>query len=169
MNNQGITKIEILIIGLIIGLLGLMAVVAVSTARSRTRDAVRLSDVRQTQAALELYFNDTNMYPETAEAIALGQASTICLGESGFAGSCPEATQTVYMLVVPSTPTAGLEKLSSCGSANNAYCYAGDDGEYRIQFELERANPLIELESGLNCATESGIDPGECSALTVSE
>ncbi|MDP2631741.1 MAG: type II secretion system protein [Candidatus Uhrbacteria bacterium] len=168
MNKQGITKIEVLIVALIIGLLGLMAVVAVSTARSRTRDAIRLSDVRQTQAALELYFNDFNMYPEVATETALGGASTICLGESGFASACMAQSENVYMDVVPGTPTAGLNKLSGCSDVSNAYCYVGSVGEYRIQFELEHANPLIELQKGLNCATESGIEPGQCSVIIAS-
>lgn len=166
MNNQGITKIEILIIGLIVGLLGVMAVVAVSTARSRTRDAVRLSDVRQTQAALELYFNDNNNYPEQVDYLAIGQASTICLSEGGFVATCSPQTQAVYLEIVPTAPTSGLKGLSTCSEVKNAYCYLGSDGEYRLQFEMENKNPLLGLQKGLNCATQGGLQSGSCAALT---
>lgn len=167
MNKLGITKIEILIVSLIIGLLGLTAVVAVSTARSRTRDAIRLSDIRQVQAGLELYFNDFNMYPEEL-GIPLGTASTRCLSEAGFAASCTPSVETVYLDAVASTPRQGLKKLTSCGSETNAYCYLGTNGEYRIQFELENNNPLLGLVKGVNCATEFGIEPGLCPDLAVS-
>lgn len=164
MNKLGITKIEVLIVALIIGLLGLTAVVAVSTARSRTRDAVRLSDVRQMQAGLELYFNDFNMYPE-ALGVPVGTASTRCLGESGFAASCSLSVETVYLDAIGATPAKGLKRLSACGEENNAYCYLGVNGEYRIQFELENDNPLLGLLKGVNCATEVGIEAGGCPEL----
>lgn len=161
MNQQGISKIEVLIIALIIGVLGLMAVVAVSTARSRTRDAVRLSDVRQTQAALELYFNDANSYPVTTEALALGGASAGCLNEDGFTSSCG-GSASIYLDTVPVTPTAGLGGLSTCSGAKNAYCFQGSDTQYQIQFELEHDNPVLGLTAGLNCATPGGLVDGAC-------
>lgn len=163
MNKLGITKIEVLIVGLIIGLLGLMAVVAVSSARQRTRDAVRLSDVRQVQVGLELYFNDSNSFPVAVDEISLGEVSTICLGESGFSASCVSEQETVYLEIVPSPPTAGLTGKSSCENSNNGYCYTGGEGGYRVQFELENNNSLLGLEKGLNCATETGLEPGACS------
>jgi len=166
MKKLGITKIEALIIALIIGLLGIMAVVAVSTARSRTRDAIRLSDVRQMQAGLELYFNDFNMYPAT-EGLALGTASTFCLSEKGFASSCVPSVETVYLEAVPATPSSGLKGMSACGQQKNAYCYVGNNGEYRLYFELENPNPLLGLTKGLNCATEFGLEGGSCPPLEV--
>lgn len=162
MNKLGITKIEVLIVGLIIGLLGIMAVVAVSSARARTRDAVRLSDVRQVQTGLELYFNDVNSYPDWPDFFAIGRAVTICLGESGFAASCVGAQETIYLDMVPAPPTAGLSGRSSCSEVSDAYCYLGSELGYRIQFELENKNSLLELEKGLNCATETGLESGAC-------
>lgn len=167
MNKLGMTKIEVLVIALIIGILGVAAVISVTNARAATRDAVRLSDVRQTQAALELYFNDFNEYPLSTDPLALGQASTSCFSENGFSASCTPSLETVYMEVVSSTPSAGLSGASSCSGLSNGYCYTGANGQYRVQFELERDNPLLGLESGLNCATESEIEPGACPELTV--
>lgn len=161
MNQKGITRIEILVIALVVGLLGIMAIVAVSSARSRTRDAIRLSDIRQIQAGLELYFNDHSEYPQ-ANGIPLGTASTYCLGGSGFAASCSGSIETVYLEAIAATPDKGLDQLSSCGAEDDAYCYLGVDGEYRLQFELERANQLLGLSKGINCATEYGLERGTC-------
>ena len=159
MYTKGFTKIEILIIAGIIGILGVTAVVAVSTARSRTRDAVRMSDVRQLQAGLELYFIDHNEYPESLEYKALGTVGTMCLSEQGFSSVC---NGNVYLESVGATPSSGLEGLSSCSDISNAYCYLAENGDYRVQFELEHNNPIIGLQEGLNCATQTGLSSGTC-------
>lgn len=166
MNQPSVSKVEFLIIALIIGLLGVMAVVVVSTARSRLRDAVRLSDVRQVQTSLELYFNDVNSYPLTTELVALGSSGAGCLNEDGFTSSCGGAA-TIYMEIVPATPDSGLDGLSVCGTASDAYCYSASEDSYNIQFELEHDNPVLGLVAGLNCASQDGVSDGACTDLSV--
>ncbi len=165
MNIHGMTKIEILIVALIIGLLGVSAVLAISNARSQARDAVRLSDIRQIQTGLELAFNDFSSYPESLTPSALGTPSANCLRQDGFAASCNRTTDTIYVEVIAPPPTAGLNGLVSCGGENNVYCFTGFQGAYRIQFELEKAQPLLNLVKGVNCATESGFEAGTCRAI----
>ena len=169
MNRLGMTKIEVLVIALIVGLLGVMAVLAISSARTGARDAVRLSDVRQTQTGLELYFNDANAYPERLDSTPLGVPATACLSERGFSSSCVSTNESVYLDVVGAPPAAGLSGAVSCAGVNNAYCYVGQDGSYRIEFELENRNPLLELRKGVNCATETGMVAGACEALPGTE
>ncbi|MBT3230443.1 hypothetical protein HN358_01495 [Candidatus Uhrbacteria bacterium] len=164
MYKSGFTKIEILIIATIVGVLGLSAVFAVTTARSRTRDAVRMSDVRQVQAGLEVYFIGNNAYPESLDYMALGTATTKCLTQNGFTSNC---TSGAYLEAVPSAPSAGLAGLSSCLGVSDAYCYLAQNGDYRIQFELEHNNSLVGLQKGANCATQDGLKSGECSALPI--
>ena len=169
MNRLGMTKIEVLVVALIVGLLGVMAVLAISSARTGARDAVRLSDVRQIQTGLELYFNDANTYPEVLDPTPLGTPATACLSEQGFASTCVSVNESVYLDVVGAPPAAGLGGDASCAEVNNAYCYVGQDGSYQIEFELENRNPLLELRKGVNCATERGMTAGACSALTGEE
>ncbi len=57
MNKKGFTLIELLVVVAIIGLLSTLAVVALSTAREKTRDSKRLSDLRNIQTALELHYS----------------------------------------------------------------------------------------------------------------
>jgi general secretion pathway protein G len=166
MYKKGFTKIEILIIAAIIGILGITAVVAISTARSRTRDAVRMSDIRQLQAGLELFFIDHNAYPEALEYTALGYTGTMCLSSSGFSSVCES---NVYLESVGKAPSGGLNDMSSCSDISNAYCYLAQDGDYRIQFELEHDNPVIGLVKGLNCASHRGLYAGTCDTIPTIE
>ncbi len=162
MKNKGFTKLEILIVLGVIGLLGVMSAIALNSARERARDAKRLSDVARTQIALELYFNDHNGYPEAADAIALGQTSTSCLSSSGFMPVCKSDEESVYLKKMPVTPSTGLKDLVLCGAVTNTYCYQASEIAYRISFELENANPEAGLQKGINCASESGGESGEC-------
>ncbi len=64
-NQKGFTLIELLVVIAIIGLLASVVLLALGSARSKSRDAKRVADVRQIVSALELYYNDNNGYPTT--------------------------------------------------------------------------------------------------------
>jgi len=156
---------EILIMGAIIGVIGLVSGYAVLSARSHTRDVTRLANVREVQMALEMYFQNHSSYPVAAEPIALGQALTACLSPEGFAAPCSSNGPTPYLSVVPVPPTAGLGKNVACDGTSNVYCYSGAADAYRIQFELESGNALLGVAKGINCVSENGFTAGACAAL----
>ena len=110
MKRQGFTLIELLVVIAIIGLLSTLAVVALGSARQKARDAKRLSDLKQVQTALELYYTDNSGYPAAATAVTLGAGTEACLNASGFAATgCPNA----YMGVIPAAPTPGVDSYQS--------------------------------------------------------
>lgn len=149
---KGMTKIEVLIVLFIIGALGTVAGVAVSTARERTRDATRLAHVRELQDALESYFTDHSEYPVSEEVLQLGQTTSLCLSDDGFA--CTIAPADAYLKNVPVPPPQGV--------STNAYLYLSDGETYRIQFELEGGNGILGLKKGKNCVTPNELLAGEC-------
>lgn len=78
-NQKGFTLIELLVVIAIIGLLASVVLLALGSARQKSRDAKRLADVRQLASALELYFNDNNAYPAAYASLSpsyIGQLPT---------------------------------------------------------------------------------------------
>jgi len=118
-NKKAFTLVELLVVIAIIGLMASLSIIALGNARSKSRDSKRVSDVKQVQTALELFFSDQGRYP-TATEWASGS-----LYATGTIGT------TTYIDKLPAASTRGI--------CNNNYTYApsslGDD--YTINFCLE--------------------------------
>ncbi len=141
MNKKGFTLIELLVVIAIIGLLSTLAVVALGSAREKSRDAKRISDIRQIQAALELYYADNNAYP-AGSSIELGTTNYACLNASGFT---TVGCVSPYMKVVPHDPSTGT------------YLYTASEGvsTYTLSATLEGA--AGNLAAGAITATQNGL------------
>ncbi|MEK7995391.1 MAG: type II secretion system protein, partial [Planctomycetota bacterium] len=61
--KRGFTLIELLVVIAIIGMLSSVILASLNTARQKARDARRLSDMKQIQTALELYYDTNRAYP----------------------------------------------------------------------------------------------------------
>ena len=122
MNKKGFTLIELLVVIAIIGVLSTLAVVALGSARQKANDAKRLSDMKQVQTALELYYTDHNSYPTTTSSgIDVGDTNYTCLTTTGFNSStCPSP----YMGLVPKDPTPG-KYYKYTSTAGTAYTLTG--------------------------------------------
>ena len=142
MNKKGFTLIELLVVIAIIGLLSTLAVVALGSARVKARDSKRLSDLKQVQTALELYYTDNNGYP-TAASSTLGSAGFECLDSTGFKGEGTCAAD-AYMGQVPSDPSSGAFVYNSTASST-----------YTISATLE--GDVGGLSAGAITASPSGI------------
>ena len=139
--QRGFTLIELLVVIAIIGLLSTLAVVALNNARQKARDARRISDVKQIQTALELFYNDENGYPDGATSGETVGAGTALTG--------PTSTVT-YMSLIPTPPTPP--------TAITAYTYNDTEAEasYTLNYVLE--GPAGGLVAGAHTATPAGID-----------
>lgn len=148
LNKKGFTLIELLVVIAIIGLLSTLAVVALGNARLKARDAKRMSDLKQIQTALELYYTDESSYPAAATPISLGSAAAACLGTGGFATTA--ACTNAYMGQVPKDP-------SSSAVTPVYYTYTVVSSSYSISATLE--GTVSGLGPGVVHLTPSGIGP----------
>lgn len=149
MKRKGFTLIELLVVIAIIGLLATLAVVALNSARTKSRDAKRVADIKQIQTALELSFVETNEYPTSATGTVLGSVDyRVLCDNSGNAVLQANTTgcTTVFMSLVPANPTPG----------GADYLYASADGStYSLTFTLEAATGGLPI--GAHTASPGGI------------
>ena len=115
--QRGFTLIELLVVIAIIGLLSTLAVVALNNARMKSRDAKRVSDVKQVQTALELYYNDVNLYPAS-------------LGTSIKNGTV------TYMATVPTNPAPRTDGSTPCADADYVYAQTAAGASYTLTYCL---------------------------------
>lgn len=106
----GFTLIELLVVIAIIGVLASIVLASLNTARRKSRDARRISDVKQIQLALELCFDagtacngtESNSYPDGTGELDPTYIPTVPLDPNGVAyiyhnldgstgGACDEA------------------------------------------------------------------------------
>ena len=137
-NKKGFTLIELLVVIAIIGLLSTLSVLALNGARARARDAKRISDIKQIQTALEMYYNENNAYPG-----ALTQLTT----------TTPPLLRAVP---VAPTPVDG----GGCDGTSNTYTYVADTGvagvgSYHLTYCLGAGTGNV--TSGAKTATPAGI------------
>lgn len=136
--KSAFTLIELLVVIAIIGLLATLSVVALNNARAKARDAKRVSDIKQIQTALELYYNDVMSYPPDEMVVP-----------SNTNGIYNSSTSDVYMQVIPAPPTPPVEHL--------AYTYAAQDDQasYTLEYFLE--GTVGSISAGLNTATNASL------------
>ena len=169
-NKKGFTLVELLVVIAIIGLLSTIAVIALSTARSKGRDTTRIADVKTLSTALEQYFTDNSSYPgAVSSGAALGSSSgktdcltstKVCSCLSNATGGFTDACGTpVYMTNVPTYPgtvsgactTDGVYATPTTPFINQ-FCYFADAtstaGNFKIMFKLENS-----FNGGTNCIT----------------
>ena len=68
--NKGFTLIELLVVIAIIGILSSVVLASLNSARKKSRDARRISDLKQIQLALEMYADaNSSTYPDALASL----------------------------------------------------------------------------------------------------
>lgn len=160
LNSKGFTLIELLVVIAIIGILSTLAVVALNNARQKGRDAKRVSDIKQMQTALELYFADEQSYPvqgTSGSPLVLGGADAQALSGDGNFSASGGSSGVVYMGQVPSNPTPGGADYGYYSTnSDGSDCASGTCVGYRMGFTLE--GQTGSLGAGTHLASPSGIE-----------
>ena len=118
-------------------------------ASGSSQDARRISDIKQIQTGLEMYFNDANSYPISPDPVVLGVGNlkSICFSATsatGFLANPNDCSSNIYMRSMPSDPGGGQ------------YLYQSFDGKsYTIDFVIN--SNVAGFEAGMLSASPSGL------------
>ena len=140
MKKGGFTLIEILVVVAIIAVLLGSVLVGLGPAQRQGRDTRRISDLRQTQNALELYYSKCGFYPGTANCAATTIPTTWADLSTVLTGSGLGVTQ------IPNDPN----------TAQN-YVYGGDGSSYVLAADLEQSTSPA-LQSSPKGTSVLGVD-----------
>lgn len=160
-NKKGFTLIELLIVIAIIGLLSSIMIVSLKNVRAKARDTRRITDLRQLQTALELFYHTHGRYPITGGGPYWddhwNEFST-CL-ETGSGCGFVISGYTPVMSEVPQDPLDGP------GSSDiDPTYYTGWDGRteqnYILRAYLENNNPALsnDADGGWRSSGDGGCD-----------
>lgn len=133
-SKKGFTLIEILIVVAIIGILASVVVVGLGPAQRKGRDSRRLSDLRQVQTALELYYGKNGAYPNAS--IGDWAAFSAVLTGAGIGTS-----------QIPNDPAKGK---------NYVYLTDANGTTYVLGAELEEPTPTIMTSSYKGSTLDNG-------------
>lgn len=136
--NKGFTLIEILIVVSIIGLLTSATLLGLGTFRQTGRDARRMSDLRQIQNALELFYAKSSSYPESLSELTAAGIGISALPKDPNTGNDYEYSKTncpagISYALKATFDDANNRALTDSGTICNLVCTKAAKG-YCITF-----------------------------------
>src|SRR5258708_4503172 len=94
--ERGFTLIELLVVIAIIGILASIVLASLNSARQKGRDAKRVSDVKQLQLELELYYDSNSHYPAVSGNVSGLSASLVTPGYISSIPTDPSGSTAAY-------------------------------------------------------------------------
>jgi type II secretion system protein G len=159
-SRRGFTLIELLVVIAIIGILASIILASLNTARKRGRDARRVSDMKQVQLALQLYYDEhQSTYP-------------MVNGNNGvtMSNTQPPGLVSNYISTMPTDPSGSTNpyvyQSTNATSSERCTTAAGCPG-FIIRAVLETGatkSILTDTHAGVNCTPNNG--PGNNYCLT---
>jgi len=149
-SQKGFTLIELLVVIAVIGILSAVVLASLNNARSKARDTQRISQLREVQKALAVYYSETGAYPLRTATSGCGSVvwdtPLTPLASGSYLSSIPQDPQnttaggTSFCYNYTSSPT-GSSSWTCNGVARSNYSYA-------IMFSLENSNSNFPVAGG---------------------
>lgn len=151
--TNGFTLIELLVVIAIIGILTAIITANFSTAKSKSRDAKRISDIAQIQLTLEQVFDRCNVYPKSmgsgeTNPGAINDEAPVCTGINASGQEIPFNVK--YFISKVPTNNGTPYNYSTNSTWTN----------YVLQVELE--NKSSALDDDLDASPESSLRVINC-------
>ena len=121
--SRAFTLIELLVVIAIIGLLSSIVLASLNSAREKARIARSISDLRELQKALEMYYADHGSYPSSQGGAGSWDGLYSCWGDSTpnwIPGLAP-----TYITKLPRSP-------NNSTACNQNYIYNSNGRDYKL-------------------------------------
>jgi len=134
--DRGFTLIELLVVIAIIGVLSIIVISSLNTARDKGRDIRRKSDLRQIQTALEMYYDKCGTYIVSLNCngtpygntwnsgVTYGGWFNINYGTGSFSQGLVDTKSTGSLIIDPTGNTTGVNSYMITASKNNYTIWA---------------------------------------------
>ena len=138
----------------VISIIGFMTTIVLSSlasARSKSRDAKRISDIHQIQTALELFYSDNGRYPRSGQCGATTPPSWTNSTECMSGGRWLRDSTSNLSGYITSDP-ADVKNTIAFPTGAYYYFSAGYGAPYQwymLVYTLENPNPSIEATDGV--------------------
>jgi prepilin-type N-terminal cleavage/methylation domain-containing protein len=147
--ERGFTLVEILIVVAIIGILASVALIGLGPVQKRGRDSRRISDLRETQSAIELYYSKCGYYPGSPAGAGAGGCQSTWSQQNGW----DNLTNALK------NSDIGITRVPVDPSANKHYDYASSNGSsYVVSATLEDTNNSVLKDDIDGTGVEGSID-----------
>lgn len=128
--SSGFTLIELLVVIIILAALVFIASSTFITTQMKARDAQRKSDLKQIGNALEAFYADYGVYPDSDSQYRIVGCGTVgnesaCTEGNEFALTTATGGKTTYMVQMPADPR------------NGSYIYMSNGESYQLYARLE--------------------------------
>lgn len=135
--KNGFSLIELITVIGIIAIISTLVIINANQLRMQSRDTNRVTDIKEIQTALEVYYNRNASYP------------TIITPGEVFA-----ANNVTYIDSVPNNPTPRND--GNCGNNNYTYSALADNNNYELNFCLGNNN--AQATRGSNLISKNGLN-----------
>jgi len=156
--NLGFTLLELLVVITIVGFISVLAIASMTSVRAKSRDSKRLTDIKQIQAALNLYYTDKRMYPRIStatNATVLGVASARQCLNTSVNGFTTLGCSGAFMADIPRDPGSNPANNRQYYYVRAAETVTGQGPQnYYLRFYLESG--VGQHPKGTNYITPNG-------------
>lgn len=164
--QSGFSLIELLVAVAIITLLSSIILASTQVVRSRARDTRRISDIKQIQNALELFYTDNFSYPRSQNCGATIPSTGWCnsfqsLSDGHWIRDNGGSNLSNIISVLPTDPRPGASANWTPENGGTYFYYSGSGSNqwYEIVFGLENFPHALETQDGVNVGScTTGID-----------
>ena len=156
--QSGFSLIELLVATAIITLLASITLATTQVLRTRARDARRISDIRQIQNALELFYTDNFHYPDSANCGATQPNTSWCnsiqsLIDGHWIRDNGGANLSNTIRITPTDPRPAIAPNWTPVNGGTYYYYSTSDDDnqwYAMIFGLENYPRPLENQDGVS-------------------